>query len=92
MNNLNENGFHHFQTDAKPGEQGYCAPDGTDPQNPTELRMPSLSEVTKCQISFPYTCMLYVALLLDCHFTLASAEFDKLYYDFKGLGILQQDV
>ena len=87
MNNLNEQDF---QTDAKPGEQGYCAPDGTDPQNPTELRMPSLSEVTKCQISF--TCMLYVALLLDCHFTLASAEFDKLYYDFKGLGILQQDV
>ena len=45
MNNLNEQDF---QTDAKPGEQGYCAPDGTDPQNPTELRMPSLSEVTKC--------------------------------------------
>ena len=48
MNNLNEQDF---QTDAKPGEQGYCAPDGTDPENPTELRMPSLSEVTKCQIS-----------------------------------------
>ena len=44
MNNLNEQGF---QTDAKPGEQGYCARNNSDPKNPTELRMPSLSEVTK---------------------------------------------
>ena len=47
MNNLNEQDF---QTDAKPGEQGYCAPDGEYPENPTELRMPSQSEVTKKQI------------------------------------------
>ena len=46
MNNLNEQDF---QTDAKPGEQGYCAPDGKYPENPTELRMPSQSEVTKKQ-------------------------------------------
>ena len=49
MNNLNEQGF---QTDAKPGEQGYCAPDGKYPENPNELRMPSQSEVTKNKFKF----------------------------------------
>ena len=49
MNNLNEQDF---QTDAKPGEQGYCAPDGKYPENPTELRMPSQSEVTKNKFKF----------------------------------------
>ena len=60
MNNLNEQGF---QTDAKPGEQGYCAPDGKYPENPTELRMPSQSEVTINKFKF-FSCLAILLFLL----------------------------
>ena len=73
-------GCHHFQTDAKPGEQGYCARrNGADPKNPTELRMPSLSEVPKptfqffCLTIFSHLCSKFQR---DLKFTSLSRDGD----------------